>query len=108
MLHSKKILLTIVALATLIASIAIMFGAIGNRLRPASAQTASVTSTDYYLSSGSDPWGTAFDSSGRVWVAAPGCDPSPMCNNSTPPGKIGVFNPATSNWSTTYTLPSGY
>ena len=106
--RSKKLLFSIVALATLIASIAMLFGAIGNPLRPASAQAAGVTSNDYYLSSGSDPWGTAFDSSGRVWVAAPGCDPSPMCSNSTPPGKIDVFNPVSSSWSNTYTLPSGY
>src|SRR5579862_3575177 len=57
---------------------------------------------------GSDPWGTAFDSSGRVWVAMPGCDPSPYCSSGTPPGKLGLFNPATDNWDATVQLPSGY
>jgi streptogramin lyase len=57
---------------------------------------------------GSDPWGTAFDSSGRVWVAMPGCDPSPYCSSGTPPGKLGLFNPATHNWVATVQLPSGY
>ena len=106
--RSKRLLFSIVALATLIASIAMICGAISNPLRPASVQAAGLTSTDYYLSNGSDPWGTAFDSSGRVWVAAPDCDPSPMCSSTTPPGKIDVFNPATSSWPNTYTLPSGY
>ena len=108
MKRGKKVLLIVVALATLIASIAILSGAIGNPLRLASVQAAGVTSTDYYLPNGTDPWGTAFDSSGNVWVAAPGCDPSPMCSNTTPPGKIDVFNPAASGWPNTYTLPSGY
>src|SRR5689334_17197539 len=106
MKRSKKVLLGIVALATLITSIAMLCGAIGSPLRPASVQAAGVTSTDYYLPSGNDPWGTAFDSNGRVWVAAPGCDPSPMCSSTTPPGKIDVFDPATSGWPKTYTLPS--
>src|SRR5205823_3129660 len=28
----------------------------------------------------------------EVWVALPGCNPSPMCPPGTPPGRIGVFN----------------
>jgi virginiamycin B lyase len=61
-----------------------------------------------YSTPGSDPWGTGFDSAGRVWVAMPGCDPAPRCSNSTPPGELGLFDPASNTWITTVSLPSGY
>ena len=57
---------------------------------------------------GTDPWGTAFDGSGRVWVAMPGCDPSPMCSPSTPPGKLALFDPPTNAWITVVSLPTGF
>jgi streptogramin lyase len=65
-----------------------------------------VFSTDYPVPGGF-PWGTAFDARGSVWVAMPGCDPSPMCSGSTPPGKLALFDPDSHNWSTV-SLPSGY
>src|SRR5579871_2810154 len=72
------------------------------------ASASGITSaTDFYVP-GNDPWGTAFDATGRVWVAMPGCDPSPSCSGSTPPGKLGLFNPAFSSWNATVTLPAGY
>ena len=43
-----------------------------------------------------------------MWVAVPGCDPSPTCSTTTPPGKIEEYNPAASSWVATYQLPSGY
>src|SRR5579863_376818 len=57
---------------------------------------------------GAFPWGTAFDQSGRVWVAMPGCDPDTGCPSSTLPGKLGLFNPATGTWDEIVQLPSGY
>src|SRR5437868_9642963 len=69
---------------------------------------ASCISSNDYAVPGSDPWGTAFDGSGRVWVAMPGCDPSPTCSGSTPPGKLALFDPGTHNWKTTVSLPAGY
>ena len=69
---------------------------------------AGVTTTGYSIPFGSDPWGTAFDSMGNVWVAIPNCDPSPQCAASTPPGQLEVFNPTTSSWIATYQLPQGY
>src|SRR5436305_2298335 len=98
MLHGKRILLTLVALVTVIASVALTLGLVGNVVRPGLAQpalSAAVTVKDYSIPSGSDPWGTAFDSQGNVWVAIPNCDPSPTCNNSNP-GKIAEFNPVSS------------
>ena len=67
-----------------------------------------VTISDYWLNGGQEPWGSAFDKSGNVWMAIPGCDPSPTCSPSTPPGKIGEFNPSCSCWQAYYQLPSGY
>src|SRR5258706_196369 len=58
----------------------------------------SVNAQDWNISAGIDPWGTAFDSQGNVWVAVPGCDPNPNCPSGTPPGMIEEFNPATSSW----------
>jgi streptogramin lyase len=57
---------------------------------------------------GSDPWGTAFDAGSRVWLAMPGCDPSPRCPTSTPPGKLGLFDPGAHKWAATVSLPAGY
>jgi streptogramin lyase len=64
--------------------------------------------TDFAVPQGSDPWGTAFDSHGNVWVALPGCDPSPTCGSGTAPGKIGEFNPTNDTWTRIYSLPSGF
>jgi streptogramin lyase len=104
MLRRKKLLLCLIALPTLIASLAFAFGAVHSSL----AASALTSLTDYHIPSGLDPWGTAFDSSGNVWVAVPGCNPNPDCGNNAGPGKIEVFNPGTSTWTATYQLPSGY
>ncbi len=110
MIDRKKVLLSLVVLAILIASIAMM---VGNRVSGASvhAQQASAndgtSSTDYQVPQGGDAWGTAFDSQGHVWVALPGCDLAPQCS-STFPGKITEFDPATKSWLNTYSLPNGY
>ena len=107
---TKKILAFCVALAMIIASLPL---AIGSNI-PAHAQTAQtngingISSLTTYYTPGNDPWGTAFDSSGRVWVALPGCDPNPSCASSTPPGKIALFDPTTLSWITVVTLPAGY
>jgi len=103
MMRGKKFLLYLLALSLLIASATLTFGAV-HATRAASA-LASVT--DYHIPSGLDPWGTAFDNAGNVWVAVPGCNPNPDCSSRTP-GKIEVFNPASSSWTATYQLPSGY
>lgn len=69
----SKILLSLVALATLVASVALVFGAFGVSLQPIFiTHAAGVTATDYSPPSGSDPWGTTFDSQGNVWLAIPG------------------------------------
>jgi streptogramin lyase len=73
-----------------------------------SAHAASLGSVTDFFVPGSDPWGTAFDGSGRVWVAMPGCDPAPSCSSSTPPGKLALFEPAISSFTTVVTLPVDY
>jgi len=109
MVNRKKLILGLVSLGTLIGSVLLAFGIVGHDVHSTYAQQASgVTLQEFYIPSSSDPWGTAFDSNGNVWLAIPGCDPSPTCNLNTPPGEIAVFNPANSNWIKTYQLPSGY
>lgn len=84
----------------------------GTLLVSVSAQTFAhpftVTVTDFSINSGTDPWGTTFDSQGNLWVAVPGCDPNPTCSLSTPPGKIEEYNSATHAWMQTIQLPAGY
>ena len=109
MVNRKKLILGLVSLGTLIGSVLLAFGIVGHDVHSTYAQQAGgVTLQEFYIPSSSDPWGTAFDSNGNVWLAIPGCDPSPTCNPNTPPGEIAVFNPANSNWIKTYQLPSGY
>jgi len=104
MLRSKKMLLSLIVLPTLIASLAFTFGVV----HPTRAASAAITSlTDYHVPSGLDPWGTAFDKSGNVWVAVPGCNPNPDCGNNAGPGKIEEFNPSNSTWINTIQLPFG-
>jgi len=78
----------------------------GTQFSRAASSTMSVT--DVNIPSGADPWGTTFDRGGRVWVAIPGCDPTPACNSNTPPGKIAVYNPRFSRWVGSYQLPSTF
>ena len=101
----KKILLSLAASCLILASI--MFVMITSLHSKAANAQLSMSATDYYTP-GSDPWGTAFDSSGRVWVALPGCDFAPSCPATTPPGKIALFNPTSHSWALTISLPSGY
>ena len=105
--RSRKVLLSAVSLAVLLASIILAFGSIDHVRQGHAQQPAIVYKRDFSIPAGSDPWGTAFDSKGRVWVAIPDCDPSPTCST-TSPGQIAVFNPAISTWVATHQLPSGF
>jgi len=107
--RKKRVWLTLVVMGTLLASVLLGLSTLG--ILPSHAKhalAAGVTSTDYYPPGGTDPWGTAFDSSGNVWLALPGCDPSPYCSSNTAPGRIAEFNPRTTSWLNDYQLPSGY
>ena len=103
----RKLFLSAVALAMLVTSATLAFDLQGH-VKQSYAASQVVSVSDLYPPAGNDPWGTTFDSSGNVWLAMPGCDPSPQCSNSTPPGKIVVLNPTTNSWIHTYNLPSGY
>jgi len=94
------------ALAAMAAA-AVMAGSLAIAPRR-TAFAAGISSVVDYAAPGGEPWGTAFDASGRVWVALPGCDPSPTCPGATPPGKLALFDPATKRWTTVVTLPKGY
>jgi virginiamycin B lyase len=71
------------------------------------AHASAIAARDYKVAGGTDPWGTAFDRQGHVWVAVPGCDPSPNCSTRTP-GRIEEFNPLTKSWIGDFQLPAGY
>ena len=108
MIDRKKVLLGLVVLATLVASLGMfVWNRIGGAVHAQQAQANSVTSTDFSTPNNTAfPWGTAFDSQGRVWVALPGCDMG-SCSGVFP-GKIAKFDPSTKSWLATYSLPSGY
>ncbi len=109
MLDGRKIILGLLALAMFTVSAVLALGLTGYGLHSAFAQQQyTVTTKDFQIPSGEDPWGTTFDSKGQVWLAIPSCDPAPTCSPNDPPGKIAEFNPVTSNWIKTYQLPTGY
>lgn len=102
---TKKLLALCVALALITSGLLFEFE---SRISAQTRQAADISSQTTFAVPGSAPWGTAFDSRGRVWVALPGCDPSPRCSSSTPPGRIALFDPTTQSWTTTVALPTGY
>ncbi len=105
--YTRKILAICVALTVIAASTLLAIESIiGTQAQSASA--SGIGSLADYFVPGSFPWGTAFDSSGRVWVAMPGCDLAPSCPSSTPPGKLALFNPNALKWATIVSLPAGY
>jgi streptogramin lyase len=104
----RKFLLRFIVLGSLLVSLALAFNMLGYGIQHSFAQSLSVGVTDFYLKSGQEPWGTTFDSSGHVWIAIPGCDPSPTCSSTTPPGRIEEYDPSASKWLATYALPAGY
>lgn len=104
LLSEPKKLLYVLILPILITGFVITFVTV-HASRAASAFTSL---TDYHIPTGLDPWGTAFDKMGNVWVAIPECDPNPVCSGKIGPARLEVFNPTTSSWIATYRLPAGY
>ncbi len=106
--YGKKCLQGLVAMVLLIGSAILVLGLTGYDGHSTHVLAYGITIKDFQIPGGGDPWGTAFDSKGNVWVALPGCDPNPMCNSNDPPGKIGEFSSSSSSWVSIYQLPSGY
>lgn len=107
MVFRNSVFRRLTTLALLVASI--LFAAnVSSLSLQAYASTSIVTTKEYPISHGFDPWGTATDKNGNIWVAVPGCDPTPMCNPNTPSGRIDIFNPITSKWSASHHLPASY
>ena len=53
------------------------------------------------------PWGIAFDKSGHIWVAEPGCDPKPICQSAFP-SYIGEYTTSDFTLVQNYLEPSGF
>src|SRR5882672_3971542 len=108
-LYRKNIVTGSLAVAMLFLSIFAIFSAMTgfpfDKIQQAHAAGPVISD---FSTPGAEPWGTTFDSQGRVWVAIPGCDPSPTCPTNTAPGKIAVFNPQTKTFVKTYQLPAGF
>src|SRR5215472_11429304 len=104
---TRKIPTICASLAVVAASTLLALGSIDG-VHAQSSLASGISSVTDYSVPGSFPWGTAFDSSGRVWVALPGCDLAPSCPSSTPPGKLALFDPNAQNWATIVSLPAGY
>src|SRR5258708_37894328 len=104
----RKTFIGLVVLAVLAAGALSTFGPLST-LPTAHAQAPAMTihTADFRLPTGANPWGTAFDSAGRVWVASPGCDPTPFCG-STFPGKLAVYDPTKNNWVKIINLPGSF
>lgn len=107
MLRLPKLFWTLRVFLVLPLGIALAFLLVRQSFVHATAPST-VTAADFYINSGSDPWGTTFDSQGHLWVAVPGCDPNPTCGSSTPPGKIEEYDASTKSWLQTLQLPAGY
>jgi streptogramin lyase len=102
----QNFLFRLLALTFLLATAALT--QIVGPLQSTFAQSAAPTFTDMYTQGGGwDPWGTAFDSTGRVWIATPSCDPSPQCG-STAPGQLNVYNPQYNAWPVSYKFPANF
>ena len=106
-MDKRKVLFSFFVLGSLLASLALAASVFGIGVQHSFAQSSGVTVTDFPISGGQEPWGTTFDSAGNVWVAVPDCDPKPHCSTTMIPS-IEEYNPATSTWVATFTLPSGY
>ncbi|GHO73394.1 hypothetical protein KSD_11650 [Ktedonobacter sp. SOSP1-85] len=103
----KKLLAFCVALITFASNLLFALEATLHVYAQAS-QIAGISSLKTYSTPGNDPWGTAFDSKGRIWVALPGCDIGSTCSSTSAPGKIALFDPSTMSWVSVVTLPTGY
>ena len=107
MVHKNIVFRSILILVTLFASI-VFTSKTSSSIHLVRAQAISTTISEYPVLRGTYPWGTAMNKKGRVWVALPGCDPSPTCNSNTAPGKFNVFDSTTSTWVAGHHLPAGY
>src|SRR5438128_1019355 len=63
--------------------------------------------SDPATNTGIEPWGVALDNQGNAWIAAPECDPNPVCAT-TQRGLIVEVNTATFSVVYTFVEPAGY
>lgn len=107
MVFRNSVLRSLTTLTLLIASVLFAANLTVHSLQ-ANASSSTTTTTDYAVPQSFDPWGTAMSQQGYLWVAVPGCDPTPMCSPGTPAGRFDIFNPTTSTWTAGQSLPANY
>jgi virginiamycin B lyase len=94
---------SIVGLLPLLVS-AVTFGMTALVAPSAAQATTAAGVADYPVpSSYTDPWGTAFEPDGRVWVALPGCDLPNPCYN--PTSGLGLFDPKVHRFVSVVSMP---
>ena len=93
--------------------IIIRTGAIATLLTVALAWTLASTGSIIHAASvietptQTTPWGVAFDTSGHIWVAEPGCDLNPVCQSAFP-SYIGEYNISNVTLVQNYLEPGGF
>ena len=104
--QKRRILVISIAVVMIVFNVLLAIGHVSPVEAQSSLAANSISSITEYSTPGGDPWGTAFDASGRVWVALPGCD-GQACSSSNGLGKLALFDPGTQGW-TSVVLPTGY
>lgn len=66
MLYRRKIMQGLLALTLLVGSAILVLGIAGYDFHSTKVLAYGITTTDFPIPSGSDPWGTAFDSQGNA------------------------------------------
>src|SRR5712691_3130515 len=84
----------------------IWFMSNGERTTPHSAHAAAYVDQ---VGTSTLPWGIALDGANHLWVAEPGCDPSPVvCSNPGSGGVISEYDPNTMNKIHDFVPPAPY
>jgi len=95
----RRIIVRIAAIATLLTvALAWTFASMGSL-----AFASSIIETPTLTT----PFGIAFDNSGHIWVAEPGCDPNPVCQSAFP-SAIGEYNTLNVTLVQNYLQPGGF
>lgn len=77
-LKGSVIVRVVLVILSTIASVSLAWVLLGGSYQKAHAAPPTINET---FVPGVNPWGLGFDNLGNVWVAEPGCDPTPICGS---------------------------